>query len=394
MCRPLLLACALVACTAPASTTGEQPITNGMTDTGDPAVVALIDDADRVGCTATVIGAHTAITAAHCFVDKQPRTLRLFFGTAIADGGTITQVADARSHPSFDPATFAHDVAVLTFRDELPVAPVALDTRTIDASLVGTNFRVVGFGTTTGASGDSGTKRDGTARVSDVQAEEFTAMPNPSQPCRGDSGGPALLSTTSIAAVVSRGDGACTDHATYARIDVARAALVDPYLVDTAPGTARTGDACFYAGHCAEGDCLQTHDDPLLYFCSKPCSGDGDCPDMMECASDGCRYPEPSPGAIGAACEQDEQCTTATCRDSVCTVSCLLDPSVCPADFECRSTGAMQFCFAKTDSCGSCTSSSGAPSWPLWLIAVYFARVRRSRTSCKKGNGPLQSFRV
>jgi MYXO-CTERM domain-containing protein len=380
MCRTRLLLCALAACAAPVSTTTtEQAITNGAIDTGDPAVLALVDDMNRVGCTVSVIGPHTAITAAHCFVDKQPRSLRVFFGSAIADGGTFTQVADARSHPQFDPSTFAHDVAMLTFRDALPVSPLTLDARTIDTFLVGTSFRVVGFGTTSGTTGDSGTKRDGTARVSDVQAEEFTAMPNPSQPCRGDSGGPALLSPGAIAGVVSRGDLACADHATYARIDVARALLVDPYLADTSPGTAHTGDACFYAGHCAEGDCLQTGDDPRLHFCSQPCSGDDECPSAMECASDGCRYPEPSPGALGSSCDQDARCTTGVCQQGVCTLSCLLDPSVCPDGFDCERLGAMQFCFAERDSCGGCTSGS-SPA-PLWLIVLYFARGRRRRTS-------------
>jgi V8-like Glu-specific endopeptidase len=378
--RTLLLLCALAACAAPASNTSEQAITNGAIDSGDPAVVAMIDDSDRVVCTASVIGTHTAITAAHCFAGKSARTLRLFAGTAIADGGTFTQVADARTHPSFDAPTFMHDIALLTFRDELPVAPLAIDTRAINTSLVGTSFRVIGFGTTSGATGDGGTKREGTARISDVQAEEFTAMPNPSQPCRGDSGGPALLSTDAVAGVVSRGDGACADHATYARIDVARAVLVDPYIAETAPGTAHTGDACFYAGHCAEGDCLQTHDDPLLFFCSKPCSRDDDCPAAMECASDGCRYPEPSPGALGSPCQQNEECTSDACRESVCTVSCVLDPDACPAGFECKRTGAMQFCFAKPDSCGDCNGGSGT-SWPLCLVMLYFARRSRAYIS-------------
>jgi hypothetical protein len=389
MCRSVLLSCALAACAAPTSTEAEQAITNGTAATGDPAVVALVDDSDRVGCTASVIGPHTAITAGHCFVGKQPRTLRLFFGSVIGSGGTFTQVADARAHPSFDAATFMHDIAVLTFRDELPVVPLALDPRAINSSLIGTSFRVVGFGTTSGTSGDGGTKREGTARVSEVQAEELTAMPDPSQPCRGDSGGPALFSSDAVAGVVSRGDGACVDHATYARIDVARGALIDPYIAETAPGTAHTGDACFYAGHCAEGDCLQTTDDPLLHFCSAPCSSDDDCPAAMECASDGCRYPEPSPGALGSTCEQNTQCTSDACRESVCTVSCLLDPSVCPAGFECRRTGAMQFCFAEPDSCGDCSSGSGAP---LWLIVIYFARTRRSgRSSSRRGSRAARS---
>ncbi len=388
MVRTLLLLCALAACAAETQREGEYAITNGTPASGDPAVVALVDGMDRVGCTASVIGPHTAITAAHCFVGQQPRALRLSLGSTIADG-VFAHVSDARQHPMFDATTFAHDIAMVTFREDLAVTPLALDTRAIDASLVGTSFRVVGFGTTGGGTGDSGTKREGTARISEVQAEEFTAMANPSQPCRGDSGGPALLSNDAVAGVVSRGDAACTDHAYYARIDVARAAFIDPYLAETAPGTAHTGDACFYADHCAEGPCLEAADDPLLYFCSTTCKGDGDCPAAMECASDGCRYPEPSPGALGSACEQDAECTSNTCRESVCTISCLADPAVCPADFECRRNGSMQFCYAKQDTGCGCSSSSPAS---LWLALIYFVgRVRSGRSSSRRGSRAARS---
>ena len=372
---PLLLLCTLAACTVQERGSREQAITNGAPATGDPAVVALVDANQQIGCTATVVGPHTAITAAHCFINKPPRTLRVMFGNSLADG-TFIAVADARSHPSFEPGMLMHDIAVLTLRDEAPAAPLAFDPRTIDASLVGTSFRVVGFGSTSGTTQDIGTKREGTARVSAVAADEFTAMPNPSQPCRGDSGGPALLGAGAIAGVVSRGDGACIDHAVYSRIDVSRALLVDPYIAETAAGTAHTGDACFYAGHCAEGPCLQTRDEPLLWFCSQPCTRDDDCPAAMACASDGCRYPEPSPGAVGAACDQNAQCASEVCRENVCTKSCILDPEVCPAGYECREAAGSRFCFA-TDDCGSCTTGSSAP---LWLVLVaWWLRPRRSR---------------
>ncbi|HEX5058885.1 MAG TPA: S1 family peptidase, partial [Kofleriaceae bacterium] len=369
----LLLLCALTACTVEASRS-DHAITNGTVDTGDPAVVALVDTSDIVACTASVIGAHTAITAAHCFINRAPHSLRVAFGSSLADA-TFAQIADARSHPDFDPATLAHDVAMVTFRDESPVAPLVLDTRTIDASLIGTMFRAVGFGVTASTAADAGGKREGMAQISEVTAEEFTAMPSPSQPCRGDSGGPALLASDAVAAVVSRGDGACSDHAIYARIDVARAPLVDPYLADTAPSTAHTGDACFYDGHCSEGSCLQTHDDPLLYFCSQPCARDADCPAAMECASDGCRYPEPSPGALGSACDQDPQCTSDTCRESVCTISCVLDTSACPAGYECRGVGNGEYCFAAADD--GCGCASSGTSAPLWLVVIWLARARR-----------------
>lgn len=373
----LLLPCALTAC-AMQTSTSDQAITNGTPDTGDPAVVALVDNNDVVACTATVIGAHTSITAAHCFINRTPQSLRIAFGSSLATA-TSTQIADVRSHPDFNPTTLAHDIAVVTFRDAA-TDTLMLDTRVIDASLVGTMFRVVGFGVTASTAADSGAKREGVARISEVQPDELTAMPSPSQPCRGDSGGPALLANDAVAAVVSRGDGACSDHATFARIDVARAVLVDPYLAETAPGAAHTGDTCFYTEHCAEGACLQTHDDPLLYFCSQPCSRDDDCPAAMECASDGCRYPEPSPGALGSQCTDDTQCTSEMCREQVCTISCALEASLCGAGYECRAAAGGRFCFAESDT--GCGCSSGAEGAPLWLLVVIcFARRGRSQAA-------------
>jgi hypothetical protein len=269
----LWLACALAACAIDETATATQPITNGTPAAGDPAVIALVDEQGRVGCTAAVIGPHTVITASHCIWGRDPRTLRVAFGSALATA-TFIAISDGRAHPRFDVGTLSHDVAMLTLREASPVAPLALDPRPIDATLVGTTFRVVGWGTTGGGVGDSGVKREGTARISEVGAEELTAVPDPSQPCRGDSGGPALLSATEVAAVVSRGDVVCTDHATYARIDVARAELVDPYVAETAPATVPLGDACLYEGHCAEGECVQSDDDdPLVYTCEPPDTG-------------------------------------------------------------------------------------------------------------------------
>ncbi|MBV8756482.1 MAG: trypsin-like serine protease, partial [Deltaproteobacteria bacterium] len=242
------LAWLLVAgCAAQPVATATQAVTNGSDDPGDEAVAAIVDQNGAVLCTASAIGPHTGITAAHCFGGPPARTLRVLLGRTTASGG-LTPISDARQHPAFVPSTFANDVAMFTFRDPLPVAPLALDARTIDASLVGTTFSTVGFGTT-GAGSGAGTKRIGTAQISDVGATELTTMADPSQPCSGDSGGPMLITPDAVTAVVSHGDAACSDHAIYARIDLARSDFVDPYIAATAPGTAHTGDACFYDGH-------------------------------------------------------------------------------------------------------------------------------------------------
>ena len=368
----------LAGCAAPVAS-ATQAVTNGSDDAGDPAVVALVDAGGTVLCTASVIGPHTGITAAHCFSGPPARTLRIFFGSSVASDGTFAHLADARQQPGFDLTSFANDVAMFTFREASPTAPLSLDTRTIDGSLVGTTFDAVGYGST-GSAGGVGTKRAGVAQISDVQATALTTVPDPSQACEGDSGGPMLLSPDAVAAVVSHGDAACTDHAIYARIDAARAALVDPYLAATAPGVAHTGDPCFYDGHCAEGPCLQTADDPLLYFCSRACTKDSDCPGAMTCASDGCRYREPSPGAIGSPCTGGSDCTSATCVDSVCTISCL--GSACPAHYECRGQGLSQYCMAApSGGCGGCATDADPPIWVLLASVFWYVASRQRNTS-------------
>lgn len=256
----LVLLCATVSTRA-----GQAQVTNSTVDATDPAVVALVNASDQLRCTATVIAPHTLITAAHCIESGDPRTLRAFVGTTIPEGMFLA-IADARLHPGFDPG--GRDIAVITVRDEAPVSPIEIEPATLDASYIGTQIRVVGFGLTRPGGGDSGTKRVGTAGIASVQAEELVAVPDPSLSCLGDSGGPALLPAGTIAGVVSRGDAMCVDHAVYTRIDAARGILVDPYLAETAPGTAAIGDACLYAEQCGAGTCTASESDPLAYVCT------------------------------------------------------------------------------------------------------------------------------
>jgi hypothetical protein len=351
----------IAGCVAPEGS-AVQSITNGSADAGDPAVVALVDPTGRAGCTATVIEAHTAITAAHCVTGFDPRILRVWFG-----GGDYSAVSGARTHPMFDPTSLANDVAVVTFRDPAQVAPLALETA---APAVGTVIRAVGYGTTAAGSDDGGEKRAGSAMISDVQATELTALPQPSQPCHGDSGGPALLPAGTIGGVVSRGDAACSDHTIYARVDVAQS-FVTGYLAETAPGTASVGQPCLYDGQCAGGPCLVTADDPELAFCAAACTHDSDCPAAMTCKDSECRYPVPSPGAIGSTCSADADCTSGTCLRGACTRSCG-GSATCPSGFSCSD----DFCTADTSGCGGC-NGGGSPALVI-ALAVLFAAVRRS----------------
>ncbi|MEO6771678.1 MAG: trypsin-like serine protease [Kofleriaceae bacterium] len=385
MCRWTLSIVAALAGCATQVGTAAQPITNGSADLGDPAVIGLADDAGEVGCTATVIAPHTAITAAHCVAGRVPLGLRALFGADVATG-TLIEVSGALVDPAFDPATLANDLALITLRDESPGGVVAM--AAADAA-VGTEVATVGFGTTTSTASDGGTKRAGTAKLSDVQPTEVTVVPDPAQPCHGDSGGPMLLGG-SIVAVASRGDLGCSDHAVYARIDVAQQDFVMPYLAATAAGTAATGAACLYDGECANGACLVTNDDPELYFCSQPCTHDADCPASMTCAADGCRYPEPSPGALGSPCTADAACTTGLCRQAVCTRSCLNDAAACPAGYACSGTGLELDCFVEPAGCAGCATGGGAPVGGVIVLAAWglgCGRARRSgRTARPRGS--------
>ena len=372
--RFLAIVVILAGCTTELGTAA-QAITNGSADSGDPAVIGLVDDAGEVGCTASVIAPHTAITAAHCVAGRVPLGLHALFGADVATG-TLIMISDAQVDPAFDSMTLANDLALVTLRDESPGGVIA--TAAGDGP-VGATVETVGFGTTSSTATDGGTKRAGTAKVSDVQPTEVTAMPDPAQPCHGDSGGPMLIGG-SVVAVASRGDTGCSDHAIYARIDVAMTAFVTPYLAATAPGTAATGAACLYDGECANGACLVTKDDPDLYFCTQPCTHDSDCPAAMTCAADGCRYPEPSPGALGSPCTADAMCTTGTCRQMVCTRSCLNDATACPAGYECSGTGLEVDCFVKPPGCGGCASGAKTPIAPVGLVIVVLGCVRARRS--------------
>jgi secreted trypsin-like serine protease len=367
-------------------------ITNGTDDSGDPAVVAIVTRAGDLRCSATVIGPHTVLTAAHCMLDASDyEAFQVFFGAALASGGAYVDISDAQIDPAYDPIAFANDLGLLTLKQAAPATAVALDPRSIDATLVGQTFSAVGFGVTSPANHDPGTKRSGAARVSAVAASDFTAQPAPSEPCADDSGGPALFTVagaTYVAGVVSHGDAACADHAVYARIDVALAPFIQPYLTATAPGSAGAGERCFYTEQCRGGPCLQTADEPKRSFCSQPCKRAADCPSAMVCAPDGCRYPTPSPGATGWSCAQAAECASGTClttagTSGMCTRRCVAIGQDCPSGFECRpTTGTDFYCLRVPRSgCAMTGAPSPGPGAPcaLALLLLFIVRRRAAR---------------
>ncbi len=364
-------------------------------------MIAIVGTDGSTDCTGTLVGPHTVLTAAHCQIGPDNyASYRVFFGADVAGDGTSIDLSDARVHPQFDPTTFAHDLALLTIAQAGPAQPIPIDPRVPDGSLVDQSFRAVGFGMTAAGAGDEGRKRVGTAAVSAVGDLDFTTKASPSQPCVGDSGGPALFDVqgaTYITGVVSHGDTNCTDHAVYARIDVGLDTFVEPYLAETAPGTAKPGDRCLYAEQCTGSTCVGAADDSRIMYCAPSCGGGASCPAGMVCTSvDGggqqCRYPLPTPGAMGAPCASDGDCRFGVCTEkSVCSQRCMPAGDDCPAGFACTNLSGIEFyCMAvpapepgETSSCS--LSSVPVPRGELaYALVVYGAvagllAVRRPR---------------
>jgi hypothetical protein len=363
-------------------------VTNGTADPGDPAVVALVDKDGATRCTGALIAEHVVLTAAHCQIRPDNHAdFRVVFGAAV-DGGTVVDISDATTHPRFEPATWRSDLALLVIRQAAPAAPLPLDPRDLDGALVGEAFAAVGFGRSGIAAADEGVKRSGTARVTALGDVDLTTAPAPSQPCAGDSGGPALFTVEDasvITGVVSHGDDACQDHATYARVDVARQTFIAPYLAAMAPGARATGEPCRHDDHCAEGPCLQAADEPSLWFCGRVCADRTDCPDGMTCAADGCRYPVPSPGALGSPCTSWRDCVDQECfeEEGVCTRRCVaFGENACPAGHVCTYTSGVDFfCLAEPaprgDGCATAPVGDLGSGLLVGLALLWIRRCRR-----------------
>jgi Trypsin len=368
-------ACAPTPSTPPTSGTRADTVVSGTEAPDDVAVVALLARRARCTgepltllCTGALIAPDVVLTAAHCLeIFGTDGAYEVFLGTTLLPepepGGRFVRVARAVRHPGYDRTSHAYDAALLRLARPVGESPLPLPEPGRAPLEPGLPARVVGFGDTKDASAPAGQRRQGSLRVTQVEAGAFRAGPAPAMSCVGDSGGPVLVRGVEgrevLVGVTASGDVACREEAFNVRVDALLEDFIHPFLATRLE---------------PQGAVL-----PLESLCTAACTSDAQCPAGLACesVSEGgaarCLQPALQEGDYGAGCSEDTQCGAG----SVCA---RLEPE---GEDACRCFTPCTVAPLPAEASG-CTGAPGASPW-VWGLGAWALGVRRGRVLSRRG---------
>lgn len=232
----LVVASLALVATTPELGRVESAITAGTIDPGYPAVGALVSD-QGFQCTVVLVGARTALTAAHCLAPG-------LTGFRVTFGEAAFAIARAAIHPAFDPSTYVSDVGVLVLEEAPPVARLSVGS-TVPPR--GAWVTLVGLGCLDARPCTGGTPRSARTTVAEVTADELVVSgeDDGAGHCNGDSGGPLLFGGV-VAGVHTWGPVSCQGASHDARLDALR-----PWLEETSGGDIAFGEPAFESRGCS-----------------------------------------------------------------------------------------------------------------------------------------------
>ncbi|WP_438029217.1 S1 family peptidase [Sorangium sp. So ce233] len=185
-------------------------IIGGTIDHGDPAVVELVagrpeEPGTEERCTATLISPTVLVTAAHCTIpwEYEDYTVQAFFGTSRSSGeGTLVNVKEVHTHPDYDfrDIKLGSDIGVAILEEPVDVEPVPYNRVPLTQAQIGQPVRLIGFGED--ETGWGGVKMHVSTTVHTVEPLRLGFGDAAHHTCKGDSGGPALMSVDGVPTIV------------------------------------------------------------------------------------------------------------------------------------------------------------------------------------------------